>query len=96
MRTPKELFHVSGFLASFKEVVKADCFESACEYALMQLQSELPPTVEPGTPTDPYIGLDANSQLQGARRVLTILKSLHEHDKKSEPPKRDRLNYANP
>lgn len=93
MRPPKESWLTSGHSASFAKLVASESFEPACQHALMQLQSELPPTAVPGVPTDPYIGLDANSQMFGARRVLAILSSLSEPAKPSTTPKSQTLHY---
>ncbi len=94
MRTPKELFLVSGYSEAFKKIIGNEAFEPACHYALMQLQSEMPPTTLPGTPSDPYISMDANSQMFGARRLLAILHSLSDPVKPPTPPKRESLNYG--
>lgn len=94
MRTPREAFLVSGNVAEFKKVVANTGFEPACEYALLQLAMELAPTTIPGMPADPYIAIDANSQLHGARRVLEILQSLHEPIKPPTRTEKQELNYA--
>jgi hypothetical protein len=78
MRTPKESWLTSGHSSAFAKIVASESFEPACDYALLQLQSEMPPTTVPGTPSDPYIALDANSQMFGAKRVMAILQSLSE------------------
>lgn len=72
----------------------APAVEIACEFALLQLQSEMPPSILPDRQADPFIGFDANSQMQGAMRVLRILKTLCEPQGPPTQPKRNTLNYA--
>jgi hypothetical protein len=93
MRTPKESFLVSGHAAEFAKLVANEHFCPACEYALLQLQSEMAPSSVPGQPTDPYVGLDSNSQMFGARRVLKIMQDLPIPEKSTQP-KRESLHYA--
>lgn len=93
MRTPKESWLTSGHSAAFGKLVSQECFEPACQSALLQLQSEMPPTTVPGIPSDPHIALDANSQMFGARRVLEILSHLSEPLKEPKPSKERRLSY---
>lgn len=85
---------MSGHAAAFSKLVASEAFEPACDYALLQLQSEMPATTIPGITADPITAIDANSQMQGARRVLAILQSLSEPIKPPTQPKRDKLNYA--
>lgn len=94
MHTPRELFLISGHAPDFKKLVASESLEPACLHALAQLQSEMPANTFPGQPTDPYVAIDANAQMHGARRVIEILLSLHEPPKSPLPPKPDRLNYA--
>lgn len=91
MTTPRESFQLSGKAAKFKEIVATDYFDVACDYAILQLLSEMPMNQSPGKPVDPYIGIDVNAQLQGARRVLDILKSLPEPIKPPTQPKRETI-----
>lgn len=94
MTTPKEFFLSSGKSGDFAKMVGTEAFITACDYALLELQASMPPNTMPGLPTDPYVGLDANAQMFGARRVLQILKALPIADKPTTPPKRERLDYA--
>lgn len=96
MPTPRESFLLTGKAAEFKRVVASESFETACDYALLHLLSQMPPNTMPGLPTDPYVGLDANAQMNGARRVIEILKSLAEPVKEPKPIKRDQLHYDQP
>lgn len=93
MRSPKESFLLSGSAPDFKKVLQVPAFEVACDYALMELQFQMPPNTTPSLPTDPYIGIDANAQMWGARRVIEILLSLTEPIKKPEPIKTPTLHY---
>lgn len=93
MDTPHERFLVTGHAVPFSKVAATETFEAACDYALLQLQSEMRPTSVPGLPVDPYVAIDANSQMWGASRVLQILKHLHEPIKQPEPVKGQSLHY---
>ena len=93
MNTPKERFLVSGRAAEFKKLVAAESFDVACDYAMIQLLDEMAPNILPGKPADPYIGLDANSQMQGATRFVQILKTLADPIEQPEKSKRDTLHY---
>lgn len=94
MRSPKESFLTSGHSGEFRGLVASEAFEPACQYALLQLQYEMPPTTVPGIPTDPYHAIDANSQMFGARRVLAILANLSEPIKPPTTVKKESLNYG--
>lgn len=91
MTTPKESFLQSGLSADFKKIAGNPAFLVACDYALMELQSRMPPNTTPSLPTDPYVGLDANGQMFGARRVIDILQSLSEPVKPPTQIKRESL-----
>ena len=91
MATPRESFQLSGIAAEFKKVVSADYFDVACDYAVLQLLSEMPSNQRAGAPVDPYTGMDSNAQMHGARRVLDILKSLAEPIKPTTPTKRETI-----
>ena len=91
MRTPKQSFLLSGKAADFKKIVATETFEVACDYALMELQSQMPPNCTPNLPTDPYVGIDANAQMFGAKRVIELLKNLAEPIKEPEQPRRQTI-----
>lgn len=93
MRTPKESFQVSGHSVAFAKLVSSESFDVACDYALLQMQSDMPSNTMPGLPTDMLVGFDANARMQGAARVLNILKTLHEVPKPPTQPKTDKLHY---
>ncbi len=94
MRSPRESFHLTGKASTWgKTMASFPEFETACDYALLQLQSEMVPTAIPGAPTDPYHAIDANSQMWGARRVIEILRTLHDPTKSPTPTKRESLHY---
>ncbi len=93
MRTPRESFLLSGKAAEFKKIAAAESFETACDYAVLQLQSEMLPNRLPGLPIDPCAGLDANAQMQGAARVIDILKTIAEPITPPTPAKRESLHY---
>jgi len=90
-RTPKESFQLTGKSADFAKLRATEAFETACDYALLELQWWMPPNTTPSLPTDPYVGIDANAQMFGAKRVIEILKSLSEPVKQPEPSKRPSL-----
>lgn len=93
MTTPKERFQVSGHSGAFSKIVANESFEAACDYALLELTHWMPSTTTLSLPTDPYVAIDANSQIMGAKKVLEILKHLHEPIKPPVTPKRDTLHY---
>lgn len=93
METPKQRFLLSGPANSFKAIAESQVLRTACDYALLQLQSEMRPTAFPGTPVDPYVAIDANSQMWGAARVIDILLRLHEADKPKTPATEKQLHY---
>lgn len=93
MRSPHEVFLNSGHADAWKKIVASSAFEPACHLALAQLSSQLAPTTTPGLPTDPYVAIDANSQMFGARRVLEILYSLSDPIKASTESKHNTLHY---
>lgn len=94
MMTPKELFLVSGHASALKLWAASDAFEPACQHALMQLRSELPPSTQPGMPTDALVAFDAHSQLVGAARVLEILHTLSDPPPKPKESPKNTLDYA--
>lgn len=84
---------MSGHMDNFKKLVATEAFEVACDYALLELQSHMAPNTVPGLPTDPYIGIDANAQMFGARRVIEILKNLSDPTESPKQPERPKLHY---
>ena len=95
MRTAKESFLLSGKAGAWKKVVDTvPELDAACEYALLQLASEMPYNLQPGLPTDVMVGFDANAQMKGAARVLEILKTISDPIKPPITPKKESLNYA--
>jgi len=93
MRTAREAFQLSGRAVEWKKVVATEACETACFYALAQLQSDMLPNRLPGQPIDPCAGLDANAQMQGAARVIEILKTIAEPITPPILPKRETLHY---
>jgi hypothetical protein len=94
MKSPRESFQTSGKAAEFRRCAGNEAFEPACEYALLQLVSEMQPNRQPSLPIDPYAGLDANAQIHGARRVLEILQTIADPIKLPQPENRNSLNYG--
>ena len=93
MRTPRESFLLTGKADAIKKIVVTEGFDTACDYALLQLQFEMLPNRLPGLPIDPCAGLDANAQMQGAGRVIEILKTLAEPVPVPKPVKKESLHY---
>lgn len=85
IESAKQTFILSPHRLAHEKVVMTDAFRAACDYSMLELISQLRETTTAGLPTDPYVGLDSNSQLVGARKVLAILKTIHEpiHEPKS-------------
>ena len=94
MTTPKESFQAFGYSKQLKDLTATDVFRVACDYALLALQQEMPANRLPGMPIDALAGMDANAMLQGGRRVLEILSTLHEPVKPPTQPKKETLHYA--
>ena len=84
MRTPHESFLLSGKAPAWAKVVAGvPELETACDYALLEMASEIN---DPMNPT----GL---AQIVGARRVLEILKTIAEPVKPPTTAKRESLHY---
>lgn len=94
MRSPKDSFLISGNAIEFRKMVASPAFETACEYALLQLQSDMLPNTIPGKPVDPYLGLDQNAQMFGARRVIDLLHQLGNPPEEPKKQNRTTLHYA--
>lgn len=96
MRAPRDSFKLTGHGEAFARLRATVPFETACDYALLELQAQMPPNTTPSLPTDPYVGLDANAQMFGARRVIEILKALGDPDKPRDTTPRPTLHYNQP
>lgn len=84
MSTPRESFQRSGKATAWKKVVESvPELDYACDYALLVMQDDIR---DPMNPT----GL---AQIIGARRVLEILRTIHEPIKPKEPEKKQSLHY---
>jgi hypothetical protein len=92
MTTPKQRFQQSGHSAAFGKLVASEAFDPACDYALLELLSEMPANRQPGAATDGLVGFDTSAQMQGAIRVLDILKRISEPEK-NNPVRRETLHY---
>jgi hypothetical protein len=86
-RTPRQAFIESPHKIEHAKTVNLESFHVACEYSLLALLQEQPEA------TDPSKGWDSHSQMIGARRVLEILKSLHQVEEVQKPVKPPTLNY---
>lgn len=86
-RTPKQAFIESPHAISHEKTVSQESFQAACEYSLLALVQEQPYAIDPSN------GWDSHSKLMGARRVLEILKSLHQQEEVQKPVKPTTLNY---
>ena len=93
MTSPKDRFLTSGHAKGFLALVASEHFSPACDYALLEMQSELPVNCQPGMPLDPFLGADANAQRVGAIRVLEILKTLSEPHKPPTTQTSQKLHY---
>lgn len=94
MRSAKLAFLQSGQAKAWAAVVGSESFETACEYALLQLLSEMTPNVEPGKAADAYAGMDANAQMHGAARVLAILSTIANPIESPKKTARETLHYS--
>ena len=77
IHSAKEMFLSSPWKVGMEKISGTEDFMRACDYSLLSLQEQMLATTRPDRPTDPYVGLDANSQMMGAMRVIAILKELH-------------------
>ena len=93
MRTPRESFLLTGKATDWKKLVASDAFDPACNYALLQLLYEMTPNRLPGLPIDPYAGIVENAKLEGAARVLDILRTIAEPITEPTTPRRESLHY---
>ena len=86
MPSPKDKFIASGHRAAMEQIAQTPAFDSACDFALLQLHHQLPDA------TDVSKGWDAHSQMTGGRKALEILKNLHKANQERKPAAQPRLN----
>lgn len=87
IRPARETFCTGPHRLTHEQQAKTESFHVACDYALLALLEELP---ESGDPSKAW---DCHSQVVGARRVLAILRTLHEMPEEKKLPKPPSLNY---
>lgn len=87
IRSPKDQFVNSPHRLPFEKIVDTEYFQAACDYALLILSDQLPDA------SDPAKGWDSWSQLSGAKRLLSILKTIHEPIKEHRESRLPSLNY---
>jgi len=87
IRSPREAFRDSQHRLAHEKITGTESFQVACEYALLTLLQELPDA------SNPSAGWDSHSQMVGARRVIDILRTLHQPEKQIEKIKPPTLNY---
>ena len=85
MINPKETFLNSVYRQPFENITASPAFQCACDYALLELLTQLPPTVDPLC--------DNHSQMVGARKVIDILQNLHKLEPEGKPVTSASLNY---
>lgn len=88
-RTPKEAFRTGAHRDAFEKMAATVTFDTACEYALLELIHRLPDCS--GNPNENWA---KHSETIGARAVLDILRSLHLPDE--EPPSMKLRNLTPP
>lgn len=86
--TPKQTFIDSNYRLDHEQTTKKPSFNAACDYALLEMLN-----LQPLNVSDPSKGWDAHSQMVGARKVLEILKTLHQVELEKSPNKPQTLNY---
>lgn len=86
--TPKQTFIDSGHRLEHEQTTKKPSFNAACDYALLEMLQ-----LQPLNVADPSKGWDAHSQMVGARKVLELLKTLHQVELEKNPSKQPTLNY---
>lgn len=87
INTPKQSFIDSPHRKDHEATTQKPSFQAACDYALLVLLQSQPDAA------DPSKGWDSHSQMIGARKVLDILKTLHQVEAESKPVKQPALNY---
>jgi hypothetical protein len=87
LRTAREAFLRSPAKAPFQQIAESIAFDTACEYALLAYLETIPRTNDPNT------GWTHAANVQGAKDVLTILRTIH---LEQEPPKENRLPRLKP
>jgi hypothetical protein len=68
--TPKERFLKTPYAKLFSDISAAEAFHWAADYALLEMQEQMPGA------SDPAKGWDAHSQMQGALKFRKILEML--------------------
>ena len=81
--TPRDQFTTSEHRATMERISIDPAFLAACDTATLIFGEEL------SNPLDPT----AQAQLVGARRVLAILKEVHQKPEERKPTKSNSLNY---
>lgn len=87
IRPPRQTFRESPHCDIHKKLVLTEAFQVACDYALLALLQDMPES------KDPSQGWDNHSQMVGARRVIDILKTLHQSPEETKGVKPPTLNY---
>lgn len=87
IRTAKEQFVTSPHRLAFEKIANDPAFESACAYALSALVEEQPIAI------DPTRDFALANQVSGAKRLIEILKTIHEPPKEPTPLRHPSLNY---
>lgn len=83
IRSPRQTFTTSPYRSQMEAISINEAFLTACDAALLTFGEEL------SNPLDPT----AQAQLVGARRVLSILKEIHQKEEAHKPIKTPSLNY---
>lgn len=83
----KQAFIEGPHASAHAKLVMTEGFQAACRAALLALVEEQPEAL------DPSKGWDSHSQVCGARRVLDILRTLHQSQEEMKPVKPPTLNY---
>jgi hypothetical protein len=87
-RSARTAFCESQHRVGHEKITMTESFQAACDYSLLALLEEMPEAA------DPSKGWDSHSQMIGARRVLDILKTIHQPIKPPKPLKPETLNYG--
>jgi len=85
IKSPKEKFQSNPLCKIHADIATSEAFGTACDYALLQMQTEMP--------HDPLLGHDSHTKMVGAQRIVQILKTIHEPQEETKPKVQRSLNY---
>jgi len=85
IKSPREKFITSPARLQWEQVTMSEPFQLACDYALLQMQTEMPAAQE--------TSFQSHQQMVGAQTLIRILKTIHEVKEKPQTKTQQGLNY---